>query len=370
MTGRRAKVLIVQERLPHYRVPFFDQLRRLLAAGGITLLVAHGRGNATMKARGDEVELPWAKVVDNRLIGPAGRTLLWQPVLSLASRADLVVVEQATRLAVNYSLLARQALGGSRIAFWGHGANLQADGSWSGRLSETAKRRYSMLPHWWFAYTEGSARRVEALGFPARRISIVQNALDTSFIKDTTSERDPSRAVFVGGLYPNKRLDLLFATADLVAAAMPSFRLVVAGDGPLRGHVEREAAVRSHVEYVGPRFGKELASELKSASVMLMPGAVGLAVLDAFAAGLPVVSSSGMGHGPELEYLVNGVNSVIAEPTAESLAAATRLGMSPSRRQDFDRACAETTERISLGHMVERFADGVERALGQRGILP
>ena len=96
---------------------------------------------------------------------------------------------------------------------------------------------------------------------------------------------------------------------------------------------------------------------------MLMPGAVGLGVLDAFAAGLPVVTAAGTGHGPELEYLESGVNSVIAEATPESLAAATRAGLCPSLRAGFELACAETSQRISLGHMVEHFADGVGLAL-------
>ena len=76
MTARRPRVAIVQERLPHYRLPFFDQLRVRLAADEIDLSVVHGRGNSVMASRGDEADLPWAHVVDNRVVHAGGTKLI------------------------------------------------------------------------------------------------------------------------------------------------------------------------------------------------------------------------------------------------------------------------------------------------------
>jgi glycosyltransferase involved in cell wall biosynthesis len=356
-------VLVVQERLPHYRVPFFEQLRSRLDADGIDLAVVHGRGRGAMAARGDEAELSWARVLDNRVVSAGGHSLVWQPVYRLAAGADLVIVEQASRMAVNYALLARQARGGPRIAFWGHGANLQTDRSWVSRLSEAAKSRYSRLPHWWFAYTEGSARRVEALGFPHERITVVQNAVDTSLIEATEVERDPLRCIFVGSLFPAKRLDLVFAAADLVAADIPGFRLVVVGDGEQRGYVEHAAANRPYADYIGPKFGKDLAKELKQSSLMLMPGHVGLGVLDAFAAGLPVVTALGMAHSPEFEYLEDGVNGLVAEPTGAALAAAVRRVLEPAFRSGLGLGGSVPTRRYTIEQMTQNFESGIWSAL-------
>jgi glycosyltransferase involved in cell wall biosynthesis len=362
MTGRR-RVLVVQERLPHYRVPFFEQLRSRLAQDGVDLALAHGRGQAAMAARGDEAELSWAHVVDNKMVGVGGHSLVWQPVRSLAAQAELVIVEQASRMAVNYALLARQAAGGSRVAFWGHGANLQTDGSRVSRLSEAAKARYSRLPHWWFAYTEGSARRVEDLGFPHDRITVVQNAVDTSLIEATVVDRDPNRCIFVGGLYAEKRLDLLFAAADRVASELPSFRLVMVGAGPMRAYVEAESVRRPFVDYLGPKFGKDLAIELKSSSLMLLPGAAGLGILDAFAAGLPVVTATGSHHGPELEYVEDGVNGLVSDGSVARLTADTLRLLAPGVADGFRPACAAASARLTLDAMTERFRAGVLAAL-------
>jgi len=366
MTRRHPRVVIVQERLPHYRVPFFKGLRDHLAREEIELQVLHGHSHGVVAARHDEGHLDWAQVVTNRIFTARGVSLVHQPVLRRTSSADLVVVEQASRMLVNYLLLVRQGFSGAPVAFWGHGGGLPGSGLMRTRASETVKSHVSRLPQWWFAYTEGSARRVERLGFDPRRITVVQNSVDTSFMKTVSADRNSARCIYVGSLDERKRLDLVFQAADELAARRADFHLVVVGDGPLRPQVSSMAGARTHVSYVGPRFGEDLARELKSASVMLMPGAVGLGVLDAFAAGLPVVTANGPGHGPELEYLREGWNAAIVEATPRSLAAATADLMDPTRRVQLERACAETSERISMEEMVARFASGVTQALRLR----
>ena len=294
-----------------------------------------------------------------------------QPVLGMTAGVDLVIVEQASRMAANYALLARQACGGPPVAFWGHGANLQSDRSWRNRVAEAAKARVSRMPHWWFAYTEGSARRVEALGFPAHRVTVVQNAVDTSLIEATARRRDPYRCIFVGSLFPAKRLDLVFAASDLVAKQIPEFSLVIVGDGEERGRVQQAAASRPYVAYRGARMGGELASELKASSVMLMPAHVGLGVLEAFAAGVPVVTAEDMAHSPEFEYLLDRVNASIGEATPESLSSRlVGLLRDPVALSGLRAGCATSSSNFTMSEMVSRFANGVVGGLGRQVELP
>src|SRR5207248_3109492 len=136
-----------------------------LDGDGIDLDLVHGRPTPRDVLRNDAAEVDWAIRRENRVLRVGRRELVWQPCLADARGADLVVVEQASRLILNYVLLARQAAGRGRVAFWGHGANLQRQSA--SAASEWVKRRVSRRPHWWFAYTEGSKRRVEAVGYPA-----------------------------------------------------------------------------------------------------------------------------------------------------------------------------------------------------------
>ena len=65
---------------------------------------------------------------------------------------------------------------------------------------------------------------------------------------------------------------------------------MIAGEGPARDSVAAAAAARPHVLWAGRAEGERKAALLKSAAVMMIPGALGLAVVDAFAAGVPVAT--------------------------------------------------------------------------------
>jgi alpha-1,6-mannosyltransferase len=139
---------------------------------------------------------------------------------------------------------------------------------------------------------------------------------------------------------PQRSLNTL---ATLRASGLP-VRLVMAGDGPLRRHLERHAA-RSALPVTFAGFLPDrtrLAALLASADVAIAPGPAetfGLAALEALACGTPVVVSAesalpevvgGAGASVAGEDLAAGVISVLARPErarrAEARARAERYG--------------------------------------------
>jgi L-malate glycosyltransferase len=286
------------------------------------------------------------------------------------------VVDQASRLLLNYWLLAQQRRGRIRVAFWGHGENLNQPSA--SRIGEWVKRRVTRLPHWWFAYTEGTKERVAGLGYPADRITVTQNASATTTLRGSLDTLRPEReselrrelglsdgpiGLFLGSLYPDKRLDYLIAAADEIAARHPAFRLVIAGEGPARGSVAAAASSRPHVLWAGRADGERKAMLLKSASVMMIPGAVGLAVLDGFVAGVPVATTSVATHGPEIEYVRDGENGRVvpasAGPTQYAQAVLSMLHDGRRLRH----GAARTGDACTTEGMVARFVDGIQLAL-------
>lgn len=367
MTQQNYRVAIVQETVPHYRVPFFADLRKALAAQGVTLALLYGRPTDDLEAEELRLALPWARPVDLHVVGAKGVSAIYQPVVRLTAGADLVIVEQANRMVANYALLARQAAGGPGVAFWGHGANLQAGDGSLAKIAEQWKRTYSNRPHWWFAYTDGSAERVEALGYDRDRITVVQNAVDTGWAEGVAAvEREPHRCVYVGRLYKEKRLDFLVEAAEEVAKRIPDFQLVVLGDGPERAHLNELARTRPWLTIRGTVVGRAKAVELAKASLHLMPGLVGLAVVDSFATQTPLVTTDVPFHSPEVEYLVNGVNGVVlpAETTAKEYGSTVAELLEDERAlRKLRNGCRKAAKRYTLAAMVERFADGVVEAV-------
>lgn len=374
-----AHVVIACTSLAHYRVPFFSRLREELASSGIRLTLVHGRPTRRGGPRSNTRTLDWAVEKPNRVLSIGGHELVWQPCVRLAADADLVIVEQASRLLVNYVLMGLQACGAVRVAFWGHGRNLQRHRAH--RVGESVKRLVSRYPHWWFAYTDPTKARVARLGYPGDRITVVQNAIDTHGLETVCrSIGDDELAafrrrhelgsgplgVYVGSLYADKRLQFLVEASDLVAQRLPDFRLLVIGDGPERRTVVAQAAQRGHLRYLGPLFDREKAVALTASRAMLMPGVVGLAVLDAFAARVPMITTALDSHGPEIDYLVDGRNGVVApDPGAVDEYADRVVDVLTDGRLHGRLAagCAQAARTFTNEAMVSRFAAGIRAAL-------
>lgn len=371
------RAVIVYRFLPQYRVEFYDQLRERLRADGVTLDLYYGDGDPTARAKADLVDIDWAHRVPNKIVRLAGAELYWQPVLKQLRGADLVIVEQASRLLLNYLLQFGRIVGGTKVAFWGHGRNFQAKPE--NAVAEWLKRRYSRHVDWWFSYNDLSTEIVKSFGFPEDRITTVHNAIDTTQIRDriaglsATELRDirdrhdlgPGPVgLYVGALYEEKRLEFLIDAATSIRIEEPGFQLVIAGDGPQRGLVQRAASEKSWLKYVGPKFGHDKSDLLAVATLFLMPGAVGLAILDAFAAGLPFITAHSPHHGPEVAYLDDGVNGMMTEASIAAYAATVVGLLKDDRRMAELRAGAVASSfRYSVENMVANFASGVISAI-------
>jgi glycosyltransferase involved in cell wall biosynthesis len=357
------EVSIVQELLPQYRVPFFEGLRENLAADDIRLRLLHGSSGPGTK--GDERALPWAEHLRTREIRlPRGRSVLWQSAHRATRSSDLVVIEHAARHLSIWPMLVGAAGGRRpRMGFWGHGTDVRTHRR--DTVSEAVKQWASRRAHWWFAYTEGSADRVAAHGFPRERITVVNNTVEVHALDDRP-EHDPKTCVYVGGLFDLKRIPFLLEVGTRLGERVPGFRLVVLGGGPDSGLVEEAARTAPWLDFRGPTFDDEKALALASSSLTLMPGVVGLAIVDTFAYGCPIVTTDHPFHSPEIEYLRDGVNGVMLPrdtTPAQYADAVAGLLQAPERLARLREAGTESAQELTMARMVQRFADGIRLAL-------
>lgn len=371
-------VSIVQRILPHYRQPFFERLHDVLARQGVELELWYGQEEPGTRPGSVDLGAHWARRVHNRYLFPGNprSPAVWQPCLRHLLGSDLVITEHAARLLINYPLAALARAGRTRFALWGHGTNLQSDG---GRLAQRMRTGLTQRAHWWFAYTALSARLVARAGYPEERITVVNNAIDTSSLRAAIDAVPRWRlnvlrrefdltagatGLFCGRLVEEKRIDLLLAAAERIHAARPEFRLLVVGDGPLEGMVRSFSATHPWVHCAGPKFGTEAAPWFAIGDFLVMPGLVGLVIVDSFAAELPLITTNHGRHSPEIEYLQHDRNAIMAAADVESFAAATLALMgSVSRLEDLRAGCRASAAEYTLESMVARFGAGVTAAL-------
>jgi len=372
--GQRPRLLVVQRRLTHYRLPFFEGVRRQLQDAGIDFTLAHGDPTPDEREKRDEGHLDWA--IHAPCTYALGGRLCWQPLRSLIERHDYAIVTQENKMLNNIPLL----LGSQRcrIGLWGHGRNFQsAQGRMSG-VAQALKAALSRRADWWFAYTEISAQLVREFGYPKDRITVLNNSIDTAeLVASVSTAHSVGRAVlrrkydlppegpvglYIGSLYAEKRLDLLIDGAIEVQRRQPDFRLVIVGGGPEAGALAARAASLPWVRILGPRKGQEKAELLASADVILNPGLVGLGILDAFAAGLPIITTDCDLHSPEIAYLEHDANGVMTAPNAESFAEAVDGILRDA--VFYERLCEgarRSAKSYGIDAMIDNFCRGVVR---------
>jgi glycosyltransferase involved in cell wall biosynthesis len=373
------RVSLVQKSVPHYRAPFFECLRDRLSSRGIALDLVYGRSPQGASNKADEVDVDWGTRVDGTWFRVGSAELIWQPVLRHAMRADLVIVEQASRLLTNYVLQMSYVLRGHpRFAFWGHGRNFQARRQ--SNAPERAKRAVATHAHWWFAYNALSAAVVRSLGFPADRITIVQNAIDTGQLSRDRASLVPQDVgefrrqlgiasdnvcVFSGGMYLEKRIPFLLDACRRIRERLPDFEMIFMGGGSDAVQVRDAAHANPWIHYLGPTFGKDKVTAFAAAKLHLMPGLVGLAVLDSFALTTPMVTTAVTFHSPEIEYLTPDRGVVLPDPDNVTAYAAEVVSLLHDERrlEAMRRACDAASRVYTIEAMAANFADGVTRAL-------
>ena len=382
------KVVIFQYRLFHYRIELFNLMRALAAQRGIEVVVVAGQAFGKEILKRDEGTLGWECRVKS-LYFPIDekKDLCWQPWPKQHRDADLLVFMQENRLLANYWWILRRRLGrGPAVAYWGHGKDFHTRAP--GGLREAWKRRAIRWVDWWFAYTSITVDLVREAGFPAQRITLLNNAIDVHRIAAEWADApadEVARArerygvtggapvgLLCGSLYSDKKLELLVDAADRIRQQCPDFVLIVIGDGPMGDFVRRAAASRPWMTYDGVRFGREKAIAFGLSTVMLNPGLVGLHILDAFAMGLPMITTVTAQHSPEIAYLVPDVNGLALEETASSYAAGVvSLLRDPERLAKMRDAARAQGLKYTVEAMAKNFVDGIARALefagGARG---
>jgi glycosyltransferase involved in cell wall biosynthesis len=169
---------------------------------------------------------------------------------------------------------------------------------------------------------------------PGANIEVIPNGVDVDRLvraAPARAEADAPRVLAVGHLVSWKRYDLMLEAAGHLARAGVGFHLTVVGGDPFN---DEEAALttwraRAHqlglagaVEFVGSVA--DVSPWLARSDLLLhcaFPEPFGRAVIEAMAAGLPVVAMGGH-HGPA-EILADGLGGwLVGVPDAEAVAAA------------------------------------------------
>jgi glycosyltransferase involved in cell wall biosynthesis len=195
-------------------------------------------------------------------------------------------------------------------------------------------------------------RYLQHYGVPENRIVIAQMTVDVAAIMNTLKATAPEtrraqrllmRAahddcifLFVGRLDPVKGIATLLEAFSQASGRSGKVRLLIVGDGTLRGMVQIAAARSERVRWAGRLSGEALLDAYLAADVLVLPSVFdtwGLVVNEAMAAGLPVIVSERVGCVDDL--VIDGETGFVIKADRPSMLAdaMTRLASDvPLRR--------------------------------------
>jgi glycosyltransferase involved in cell wall biosynthesis len=160
---------------------------------------------------------------------------------------------------------------------------------------------------------------------------------------------DAGLLTFVGRLDRQKDPMLLLDALSLARAVDPNLHLILIGDGVLRSQIEDRLAASAdarHVRLLGALPSRRIAELLRASDLLVLSSAyegMPIAVLEALATGLPVVSTD---VGEIRRVVKEGINGVISG--ARTPAAVADAIASAMRQRDRlrGRACAESVRNF------------------------
>lgn len=235
-------------------------------------------------------------------------------------------------------------------------------------ITHRALRTYGRRIDRYIALTDFARRTFIRGGIPAEKLVVKPNFVAPD---PGVGLGDGAHALFVGRLVANKGVGTLLAAWERLGGTVP---LVIAGDGPLAGAVRAAAAGDPSIRYVGWQERPAVRSLMKAARLLVFPSewyeGFGLVVVEAFAAGLPVVASD-LGGNPGIVE-AGRTGSLFTPGDPEDLAAKVRellsrpdalTRMRAAARQEYlNKYTAEANHRLLC-----RIYEGV---LGHPGAAP
>lgn len=305
--GCEEVVLSLLRRLPshrwrgvlyHYKSPGLESMLAQAAGAGVECV---------------EIERPVA--------GRAARATLAIARQMCRDRPDILHVHLSWPLACRHAVLAARCSGATRVVATSH-LHYPLDGvRWAAlkwRMQDAGIERYMAV--------SGAVRRqlVDELGVDSSKIDVVHNGIpldpyagpcDPALHLSLTGGRNLPIVLTSARLHMQKGHDHLIEAAALV----PNALFVLAGDGPERERLVRlrdTLGLRERIVFLGHRV--DVPSLLKACDVFVLPSlyeGLPVSVLEAMAAGKPVIATRVGGTDEAIEHGQSGMLVPAADPT-------------------------------------------------------
>lgn len=204
-------------------------------------------------------------------------------------------------------------------------------------------------------------------GFTEEKVHIVPNGVNLADFREVEPFRsDRPYILAMGRMVAQKGFDQLIATFAEIADQVPDLQLFMAGEGIHRLDYEqlsRRLGMQDRVRFLGLVQGAQKISFLKGAKFFICPSRFepfGIVVLEALAAGIPVIANRVGGIPDIIDHQVHGL-LVDAESTEELGKAIVDLYKSPRACEEMGANALDRAVHFDWMNVTKKYLDVYEQ---------
>ena len=245
------------------------------------------------------------------------------------------------------------------VIVWSHGINLQKKDK---RISRLPYEIRQLLASALIIYTPEQLQYIKfnkSKAFVAYNTIVFQNLTEgryLHFLKDRIGLDSKKVLLAVGRWNVNNRSpEDLISLSDRLIGRNYVIKLI----GPDLPHIlQTECSIRANIDYLGAIYNQEVMNAwYRRADVFIMPGAIGLAINQAFNEGTPILLKD-VNHGPESYYFEDGINGELYSNIEQMISGMNKILANYSAYEDAARKTAR--EKMGIDKMISGIIDAVD----------
>ena len=367
-------IVLILPVLPHYRYDFIIDLNSKLKRNNMNLTVIAGE-NISRKNVNENLNID-VKLIKNNTIGINILKFAIQWQLRLIRTVIKIKPDKVIMLwhagKINYNILLL-ILFIKKIPYvlWGSGSgDKRRDLSSSQlKLKSFFKNFFVKNSSSYISYGTDFFKELIKNGYDKNRIFVAQNTIKVENIYNylDISKRSYNKVkfLFVGVLIANKKLDLAIKICRRLVDEGFTFTFDIVGDGVEFNYLNELITKYNLREYIflhGSKYKQELKNIFIKSNVFILPGTGGLAINEAMAYSLPVISTSGDGTGKDL--ITNNINGFLLDDNykEEILYEKIKFFLNADKKklkQMGSRSLSIIKQKVTMRNMVEKFYESI-----------
>jgi glycosyltransferase involved in cell wall biosynthesis len=221
-------------------------------------------------------------------------------------------------------------------------------------------------------------RDLISLGIAENKIFVAQNTINIErifkidFDKKNSISKETYVFLFVGALISEKNLDLAIKAIARLVREGYNIRFNIIGDGSILDDLRSlvaEEAMTENIFILGPKYDTELTRYFVEADIFILPGTGGLAINEAMAYELPLIST--IGDGTISDLLIDGFNGFFLndKPDLENIFLICKKAVLTEKQELIEmgrRSRKIVSEKATLQIMVSGFESAVNYMVNKK----